>query len=35
MMDISEDERVETEDKSLKPRIMRENEAYFAYATIN
>ena len=35
MMDISEDEREETEDTRRKPRIMRENEAYFAHATIN
>ena len=35
MMDISEDEREETEDKRRKPRIMRENKAYFARATIN
>jgi hypothetical protein len=35
MMDISEDEREETEDMRRKPRIMRENEVYFAHATIN
>ncbi len=35
MMDISEDEREETEDTRRKPRIMRENEVYFAHATIN
>jgi hypothetical protein len=35
IMDISEDEREETEDKRRKPRIIRENEAYFAHATIN
>ena len=35
MMDISEDEREETEDKRRKPRIMRENKAYFARATLN
>jgi len=35
MMDISEDEREETEDTRRKSRIMRKNEAYFAHATIN
>jgi hypothetical protein len=35
MMDISEDDREETEDKRRKPRIMRKHEAYFAYLTIN
>ena len=35
MMDISEDEREETEDTRRKPRIMRKNEACFAHATIN
>jgi len=35
MMDISEDEREETEDTRRKPRIIRKNEAYFAHATIN
>ena len=35
MMDISEDDREETEDKRRKPRIMRKHEVYFAYLTIN
>ena len=30
MMDISEDEREETEDMRRNPRIMWKNEAYFA-----
>jgi hypothetical protein len=35
MMDISADDREETEDKRRKTRIMRKYEAYFTYATIN
>jgi hypothetical protein len=35
MMDISEDDRVETEEKRRKLRIMRKHEVYFAYLTIN